>query len=307
MTPIYARIYKIDEATQMVHGRAAQETIDRSGEIFDYRSSVPFFRAWSANVFHESGGASYGNVRSMHGNVAAGKLTEIDFNDAERAIDVSAKIVDPVEWEKCKTGVFTGFSIGGTYAKKWTDVSSGQPVTRYTAVPSEISLVDRPCIPSARFFSMTKRDGTTERRAFKARESSPDLFKFIAQHRPTVNSIRQIHDQGAHVVPVLGISVDPKRLRKRHRQIGQQKVDLRELSRSLLAMKMRKTVSAVISMPPNSSNAFDTERTGSYGQTRNYSDDAIDVTHAPAPMDNRAKAAAVIAICLKRPAGTFGG
>src|ERR1700683_1348323 len=113
MQPIYARIYKIDEKTRTVTGRAAQEVIDRDNEIFDYESSKPNFQSWSAEVFADTNGKSYGNVRSMHGNVAAGKLTEIEFNDAEKAFDVSAKMVYAVEWKKCLEGVHTGFSIGG--------------------------------------------------------------------------------------------------------------------------------------------------------------------------------------------------
>ena len=39
-------------------------------------------------------------------------------------------------------------------------------VTRYTAVPSEISIVDRPCCPTAKFFHIKKRDGSIVKREF---------------------------------------------------------------------------------------------------------------------------------------------
>jgi hypothetical protein len=39
-------------------------------------------------------------------------------------------------------------------------------VTRYTAVPSEISIVDRPCCPTAKFFTIHKRDGSVVKREF---------------------------------------------------------------------------------------------------------------------------------------------
>jgi hypothetical protein len=167
---LFARITKIDESTRTVTGRAVQEILDRDGEIFDYASSVPNFQKWSAEVFADSGGKSFGNVRSMHGNVAAGKLTDIEFNDAEKAIDVSAKIVDDGEWEKCLQGVHTGFSIGGKYARKWSEIQDGKIIQRYTAVPAEVSLVDRPCVPTAKFFEVHKRDGSIERRAFQSHE-----------------------------------------------------------------------------------------------------------------------------------------
>lgn len=167
-TRIFARITKVDEARQLVIGRAVQEILDKSNEVFDYDTSRPNFEKWSAEVFADSGGKSYGNIRAMHGNTAAGKITNIDFNDAEKAIDIETKIVDPVEFAKVLEGVYTGFSIGGRYARKWPENMDGKMVTRYTADPSEISLVDRPCIPTARYFDVQKRDGTLGKVLFKS-------------------------------------------------------------------------------------------------------------------------------------------
>src|SRR5260370_35636605 len=113
MQPVFARIYKVDEETRTVTGRAAQEVVDRDNELFDYASSKPEFMRWSAEVSADTNGKSLGNVRSMHGNTAAGKVTDIQFLDVEKAIDISAKIVDNNEWEKVLEGVHTGFSIGG--------------------------------------------------------------------------------------------------------------------------------------------------------------------------------------------------
>jgi hypothetical protein len=167
MQPIFARITKVDEETRTVTGRAAQEVVDRDNEIFDYITSKPEFMRWSAEVSADTAGKSLGNVRSMHGNIAAGKLTNIDFNDVEKAIDVSAKIIDDNEWDKVMEGVHTGFSIGGRYARKWAEPINGKMVQRYTAVPTEISIVDRPCCPTAKFFSIHKTDGSVIQKFFK--------------------------------------------------------------------------------------------------------------------------------------------
>jgi hypothetical protein len=173
---IFARITKVDEATGLVYGRAVQEVVDRSGEIFDYDSSKPNFEKWSTDLAKATDGKSVGNVRAMHGKVAAGKLNEITFNDAEKAVDVVAEVVDPVEREKCLKGVYTGFSIGGSYAAKWPDeVNKG--VTRYTANPTEISLVDMPCVPTANF-TVVKADGAEELRKF---ETSLDNAEGLAK------------------------------------------------------------------------------------------------------------------------------
>ena len=165
---IFARIIKVDEAKRLVIGRAVQEVVDKENEVFDYETSKPYFEKWSAEVYKDTDGKSLGNVRSMHTAIAAGKLEDIRFEDAEKAIDVSAKIVDNNEWDKVLEGVYTGFSIGGKYVRKWPSELDGSVVTRYTAKPSEISLVDRPCIKEARFFEVQKRDGSVSRVAFKS-------------------------------------------------------------------------------------------------------------------------------------------
>ncbi len=160
---LFVPLNKVDVEQRRVWGRATQEIKDKSGEVFDYETSKPNFEKWSSEIAKATehlgeDGQSLGNVRAMHGKVAAGKLINIDFQDAEKAIDVCAEIVDDTEWQKCLKGVYTGFSIGGSYEKKWTDADGNK---RYTADPSEISIVDNPCVGTAHF-SMVKADGVTE-------------------------------------------------------------------------------------------------------------------------------------------------
>ncbi len=167
MKDLFFQITKVDEEKRLVTGQACAEVPDRAGEIFDYETSKPLFEKWSAQVAEDTDGKSYGNVRSMHSNVAAGKVAEpLMFDDANKAINVAVKVVDDNEWEKVLEGVHTGFSIGGSYVNKWKDPTD-PALTRYTAEPSEISLVDRPCVPTAKFFDVVKADGTVLRKAFK--------------------------------------------------------------------------------------------------------------------------------------------
>jgi hypothetical protein len=151
----------------MVFGVATAEAPDRSGEICDYVSSKPYFEKWSRDALAASGGKSLGAVRAMHGRVAAGKLTDLTFDDDNKRIRVAAKIVDDDEWLKVSEGVYTGFSQGGRYVKRWPDSESG--LTRYTAEPREISLVDFPCLPDATFEVV--KDGVIEKRSFLAGKS----------------------------------------------------------------------------------------------------------------------------------------
>jgi hypothetical protein len=171
---LFLPLMKVDLDRRLVTGVATAETPDRSGEICDYASSKPYFEKWSAEALEASGGKSLGAVRAMHGRVAAGKLTGIEFDDQAKRIVVAAKIVDDDEWRKVTEGVYTGFSQGGRYVKRWPDPDSS--LVRYTAEPREISLVDLPCLPDATFEVV--KDGIVEKRAFAARpplaDATPD-------------------------------------------------------------------------------------------------------------------------------------
>ena len=162
---LFLPLAKVDLDQRIVHGVATAEAPDRGGEICDYASTKPYFETWSAEALSASGGKSLGAVRAMHGRVAAGKLTDIAFDDEGKRILVAAKIVDDDEWLKVTEGVYTGFSQGGRYVKRWPDPETG--LIRYTAEPHEISLVDLPCLPDATFEVV--KDGVVEKRAFAPR------------------------------------------------------------------------------------------------------------------------------------------
>jgi hypothetical protein len=167
---LFLPLAKVDLDRRLVTGVATAEAPDRSGEIFDYASSKPYFEKWSAEAAAASGGKSLGAVRAMHGSIAAGKLTDIAFDDDAKRITVCAKIVDDDEWRKVQEGVYTGFSQGGRYVKRWADSDTG--LTRYTAEPHEISLVDLPRVPDATFDVV--KDGVVEKRGFASRAQAID-------------------------------------------------------------------------------------------------------------------------------------
>jgi len=175
---IYAQIYKADAAKRLIYGRITDETIDRAGERMDYSSSRKNFEAWRDETLEASDGKSYGNVREQHSKIAAGKLVGMNFDDSGKSIDVVAKVVDPTTWEKVEEGVLLGFSIGGSYVRKWNDpiakTDDGKPVIRYEAKPNEVSLVDRGCNPSAKFFSIEKADGSVYQVEFQNQGGSAD-------------------------------------------------------------------------------------------------------------------------------------
>lgn len=161
---LFIPITKVDVAQRLVYGTLTEEIPDKAGEILDYASARPAFEAWSQQFEEASGGKSFGNVRAMHGKVAAGKFTDISFDDENKRISGVAKIIDDDEWEKVLEGVYTGFSIGGGYAKRWPD-ESNPALMRYTPILHEVSLVDNPAVPTATF-DVIKQDGSIECRKF---------------------------------------------------------------------------------------------------------------------------------------------
>ncbi|WP_298421036.1 hypothetical protein [Rhodoblastus sp.] len=174
---------KADAARRLITGYATAELPDRSGEICDYASTKPHYEKWSEDFAKASGGKSFGNLRAMHGKVAAGKISSILFNDAEKRIEIMAKIVDDDEWRKIEEGVYTGFSQGGDYVKRWPDPENSE-LTRYTARPTEISLVDLPCLAEANF-ELVKADGAREFRNFV-----PSVAKAQAESEPPTSALR---------------------------------------------------------------------------------------------------------------------
>ena len=189
---LFIPITKVDIDKRLVYGTIAEEIPDKAGEIMDYVSARPEFEAWSAEIAKASDGKSVGNLRAMHGAVAAGKLESLAFDDEAKKIECCGKVVDDAEWNKVLEGVYTGFSMGGKYLNRWKDEAEPHLV-RYTPQPSEVSLVDNPCIPTATF-EVVKEDGTTELRKFRgaevekagARHSRQDFARVQALHDGTV-------------------------------------------------------------------------------------------------------------------------
>lgn len=161
----FVPLSKVDAARREVWGYATVEEGDHTGQIMDYATSLPHFEKWSADTMQRSGGKSLGNVREMHEPIAAGKLIEFKPDGVRKGFWVGAKVSDDRSWQKVEDGTLTGFSVGGDYGKVWRDRMNPR-LERYTALPSEVSLVDAPCVASATF-QMVKADGSTEQRLLK--------------------------------------------------------------------------------------------------------------------------------------------
>lgn len=165
---LFLPITKVDAERREVVGTAVWETEDLAGETFDYASSKPEFEKLAKLTQKASGGKKVAPLRVMHQpDVAAGKVLEWGFDDTAKAITARAQVTDDATWQKVLDGTLCSFSIGGKYANRW----SAGTQKRYTARPSELSLVDLGCVPATGIdilnavgaFDLVKADGSTER------------------------------------------------------------------------------------------------------------------------------------------------
>ncbi len=137
MAKLYAEIAKMeaqDDGTVKVWGYASSEAVDSDGEVVAaeaMKAAIPDYM-------------KFGAVREMHGSNAAGTAIEINVEDDGRTF-FGAHIVDPVAVTKVKTGVYKGFSIGGSVTAR--DELNKSQITGLKL--TEISLVDRPANPDA--------------------------------------------------------------------------------------------------------------------------------------------------------------
>ncbi|NPV78249.1 MAG: hypothetical protein HPY59_17975 [Anaerolineae bacterium] len=200
---------KVIEAKREVWGIAAIEQPDQSGEIMDYQKSKPHFWAWSKRVQKASGGKSYGNVRESHTSKAIGKVIKLLFDDAAKAIRVGVKVVDSEAWQKVIEGVFTGFSIGGTYGRRWPDPLN-KGYVRYEAIPIELSMVDLPCIPGATF-EMVKTDGSCVVYPLKTGDTMKEkIQKLLKQEEGETLDEEKIQEIAEEIAAMLGDQSEEK-------------------------------------------------------------------------------------------------
>lgn len=124
----------------ILRGPATVEEIDRAGEICDYQSTKPYFSAWFADRPRP--------LCAMHRRRPIGELIDLAFDDDAKRIIVTAQVLDLDEWRQVNR-FYKGFSQGGRYIRRWVDDAG---LTRFTADPQEISLVDVPAVASAVFW-----------------------------------------------------------------------------------------------------------------------------------------------------------
>lgn len=131
----YGNIQKVDVEQRMVYGYASTEATDAHGETI-LKGAIEA----ALDDYME-----FANIREMHQLSAVGTAEEATVDD--NGLYIGAKVIDDVAWGKVTSGVYKGFSIGGKTLAR--DPKNKKIITKILL--TEISLVDRPSNPDARF------------------------------------------------------------------------------------------------------------------------------------------------------------
>lgn len=151
---MFVPISKVDEEQRMVYGIATTSALDKQNEIVDWGATKKALTEYS----------QWRNIREMHKPSAVGVAPIIEAREEKQEVYIGAKIIDEQAWQKCKEGVYKGFSIGGEVLDRTVEFNkaSGKSINRVTNyILNEISVVDRPANPLCRFETV-KRDTSIE-------------------------------------------------------------------------------------------------------------------------------------------------
>jgi hypothetical protein len=182
------KVKNTEEGGREIYGLATVECVDKSGEIADAKGTIKAFGVWSDEISKRTNGLSKGNVRYMHQNITAGKMTSYqpvettikDNNGNDqmvKAIYVGC-YVPPTKIDiisDIDNGILNSFSIAGKYAKRWWDATA--KAFRYIPELAEFSLVDNPCCPGSDFTEViSKSHGPWENDNSKLNKEAEELM-----------------------------------------------------------------------------------------------------------------------------------
>jgi len=150
------KVDKTPEGHRLVTGTVSTERLDLDGQIADYGWAKKEAQAWF----------DIANVREQHSRNAVGKGLDLQLDDPNKTISLTAKVVDPVAIAKLDEKIYTGFSFGAKSVP-------GNPikVIKDAQAPNgrivggqwvEISLADRPANPDSVLTVAKTADGSIE-------------------------------------------------------------------------------------------------------------------------------------------------
>jgi hypothetical protein len=145
MTSVFAEITKTapqEDGSLLVYGKATGSDLDLDQQRCDPEWLKTAMPEWFRGPYG-------GNVREQHdSHRAVGKATEHEVKDDGHWI--TAKVVDPIAKAKVEAGVLSGFSIGISRPRIEKSPEAANGIISGGKI-IEVSLVDRPCLPTAMF------------------------------------------------------------------------------------------------------------------------------------------------------------
>jgi hypothetical protein len=147
---------KVDAAKREVWGVVTAEVPDKDDEVCDYFKSKPYYEAVIAEMSKATDGGNVMPLRYMHQLEAVGKGIGYELRDDDREVFMGFKVVDDDTWKLVEEKVLTGFSHGGVKVGDMVPDPVYKNCMRYVANPSEVSLVDNPCLGVAHFTYVSK-------------------------------------------------------------------------------------------------------------------------------------------------------
>jgi hypothetical protein len=194
----FASFEKASPEQRVVVGYASSERVDGQNDVVDSEAlsqALGDYMQWA-------------NLREMHQPKAVGKVLSatpvrgtIQLKDGSKLTNplrIVAQIIDSETWEKVKTGVLKGFSIGGKVLQALTQKMNGKEVRRITGLQlHEISLVDRPANPDARIILMKRDDSVSTDEAEVAKVVTPATISKASQTDPSklLPQMQQLRNQ----------------------------------------------------------------------------------------------------------------
>lgn len=130
----------VNTSARTARGIMTQEVVDAHGEEVDYESVKACIDTWR------------GNLREMHERKAVGRALDIQFDDANKAVELEAYVSRGAEdtWQKVQDGTLGYYSIGGIGDRitgRRSDGTIGPRVLMRSI--NEVSLVDSGACPTA--------------------------------------------------------------------------------------------------------------------------------------------------------------
>lgn len=196
MRVLYAPITRIDKEEWVIEGQATSETLDHYGTVFEYESSKRAFQDWMKR----------GNIREQHDpKKAVGKALAVEFDDAQKAIYVRARISKGARdtWEKILDGTLSGFSVGMRPDAKvrYIERAGKQVPVYYDTTLSELSVVDAPGSPHCDI-AIARADGVITDVVENVEEEEPAPQEPLARAgaRMSKDTQGKLHDSIAHTL-----------------------------------------------------------------------------------------------------------